>query len=124
DIQVYPIQGSEGPDRICAVREHTRRPDGRWRLEELGQRATGDEVVELLVLQASATQNLLAPALRLFQSRDKTIDRVHGAWVVDVVGGHERGIHGTRPRGVEHLIDEAAWIGLPREDPVDPKILG
>ena len=65
DVQIDAIERAEHADRIRAVLQHMRRPDGVGPLEELGQRAARDIVVELLVVQLAARQGLPPPALRL-----------------------------------------------------------
>src|SRR5258708_7330552 len=81
------------------------------------------EIVKLFVIQATASQSLLAPAFGMVQPGAQTVDRIHGAGVVDVIGGNQRSIQRTGPRSMEQLKYETALIGVPVENPVDPEIL-
>ena len=94
------------------------------RLKELGQRAGCDEVVELLVGEIVAAEGFLPQALRHHEPRQQIVDRVHRARVVDVVARHQRGIQRSRPRGMQYLEQEIRLIAVPRQDAVDPEILG
>ena len=62
DVQIHAIQRTERPDRVGAVLEYSRRPDGARRGEKLRQRIAGrNEVVELPVVQFAALDRFLAP---------------------------------------------------------------
>ena len=124
DVQVHAIEGPQGADRVRAVLQDARGQDGVGLLEELGQRAGLDVVVELAVVEPPARERLLPPALADLEARAQLVDRVHGARVVDVVGRHERGVEGPRPRRVEELEHVVRPVVLPAEDPVDPEVLG
>ena len=123
DIEEDAIERAQGTHRIRSVFQHVRGPDGVRRLEELRERPARDIVVQLLVVQAAAGQLFLAPALGLLEARAEMIHGVHRAWVVDVVGRDQRGVERAGARGAENLIGEAALIGFPRKDAIDPKIL-
>ena len=124
DVEIDAVQRAQSAHRIGAVLQDARRPDGGGRLKKLRQpMVRRNVVVELLVVEAPARQRLLAPALGVLQARAEAVDRVHRARVVDVVGGDERGVERTWPRGMEQLIDEACRVRLPDEDAVDPEIL-
>ena len=123
DVQVDAIEGAQGAHRVGAVLEHAGRPHRGRRLEELAQRAGRHEVVELPVVQAPAAKGLPAPAPRLAQPRPETVDGVHRARVVDVVGRDQGGVERARTGGVEHLEDVARLVGVPVKDAVDPEVL-
>ena len=91
---------------------------------ELRQRRAGRHVlVELLVVQLTAGKCLLTQQFRQLEPRAEVVHRIHGARVVDVVGGDEGGVQRTRPRGVEELVGEARFVHIPDEDAVHPEVL-
>ena len=124
DVDVHPVERSQGSHRIGAVLEHARRQDGVRLLEKLGERPAREIVVELFVVLLAARQGLLAPPLGQGQPRIEAVDGVHRARIVDVVGGDQRGVEGTRTRGVEELVGEAGDVRVPTENAIDPEVLG
>ncbi len=123
DIQIDPVQRPERADRIGAILQHMRRPNGVWRLEKLRQRPLGDKIVELLVGEVVRPQGLAAPALGRFEPRRQVVDRIHRARIVDVVAGHQRGVQRAGPRSMQELKEEGRLVGVPRKNAIDPKIL-
>src|SRR5579883_210133 len=86
NVEVDTVQCSKSADRVRSILENTSRVDGIWRLEEVRQSAFVNIVIELLVIQLPSRERLLAPALRDVQARHKSINSVHRARIVDVVG--------------------------------------
>ena len=64
--------------------------------EKPGQRSVLDEVVELMIVDATARQRFLPPPLCREQPWPEQIHRVHRPRVIDVVGGHKRGVERAR----------------------------
>ena len=109
DVDVDPVERAERADRVGAVLEHPGRPvpfGGPRRTVPAG--CPRHVVVELLVVEPAAGELLLAPLGGDLHARGQTVDRVHRARVVDLVGGDQRGVQRAGPRGVEQLIDEVA----------------
>ncbi len=133
DIQVDAVERPQRADGVRGVFQHPRRENLVRRLVEAGQRAGGDVAVELLVVLLAALDRLLAkvagPARDLVgvgqpQAIVEAVDRIHGARVVDHVGGHQRGVHRARPIGVHQLVHVVALVGAVHEQPIDPHVLG
>ena len=61
--------------------------------------------------------------LRLKNARGELIDCIHGARVVDVVGGNQRSVEGARPVGVKQLEGEVLAVRAPEENAVGPEVL-
>ena len=55
----------------------------------------------MLVVQFTACELLLAPLFCQRHPRAEVVERIHGARIVHVIGGNERGIERARARGVE-----------------------
>ena len=126
DVQVDAIQRAERADRIRPVLQDAWRPGRGRRREELRERMVRrEEVVELPVVELAAGDRLLAEPLRQTHARPEVVDRVHRPRVVDVVARHERGVERAGQRGVERLVEEAAFVGasLPVEHAVPPEVL-
>ncbi len=94
---------------------------------EVEQGTAGQVVVELFVVELAAGELLQPDAFRHAHAGSHVVDRVHGARIVDVVGGDQGGIHGARSVGPRQLVHEImAALRLVRvedEQAVDPQIL-
>ena len=123
DVEIDAVECTQCADGIRAILEHPWRPNLPGGLEELGQRTFLDEVVELLVVPLPTGQLLVPEMLGDLQARAQVVDRVHGARVIDVVGGHQRGVHRPGPVGPDELIHEVSFIGFDHEQPVNPHVL-
>ena len=124
DVEEDAIECPYGSDRVRSIFQNVWRPGViRW-LKKLRQWSTLDIVVELPVVQIAAAQGFVAPALGHFQPWAQLINCIHGARVVDVIGRDQRGIECARTRSVENLIREAALVGFPCKDAIDPEVLG
>src|SRR6185503_13456626 len=107
DVEINAIERTQRTDRIGAVLENSRRPDGPWPGEELRQRVVRpDELVELPVEPLAAQDRFASPLPRQTHSRREVVDRIHRARIVDVVGRDERGIERARTRDMKRLIEQ------------------
>src|SRR5215468_2369191 len=92
DVEVDAIERSENAHRIGAILQYARRHHGiRWDIK-LRERSGLGEILELFVLKTTAREFLFAPAQRWSQPRFHAVDGVHGARIIDVVGGDKRSI--------------------------------
>src|SRR5260221_10009006 len=80
-------------------------------------------LVELLGVMDGAGELPRAPFGPDLQPRAEVVDGVHGARVVDLVGGDEGSVERARTRGVEELPDEALLVDIKHENAVDPEVL-
>src|SRR5262245_789317 len=92
DIDVNAIERAKNSDRIGSIFEHARRPYGIRSFVELRERRGLFEVLKLFVLQAGTGKFFLAPVQRRSEPRANTVDGIHRARIVDIVGGNKRGI--------------------------------
>src|SRR4051794_1920213 len=97
DIEKDTIERAEASDRIGAILQYARRPYSVRREVELGQCLGLRKVVELLVV-ALAAGKLLLPLFGGVEPTLKVVYRIHGARIVDAVGGDKRGVERARLR--------------------------
>src|SRR5262245_46441658 len=98
DIDKHTIESTEKSNRIGSILEHARCPYGIRTFVKFRERSGLSKRLELFVRAAASCESFLTPTQCSSEPRADAVDRVHRAWIIDVIGGYKRSIQGAWQR--------------------------